>query len=250
MNKLLHRSKLILYLLINKPSSLLVYFDKIKTFKKIQIYSDIETINHLINQNNSLLRLGDSDLAYIRDNFFSNVDDKKSFIDIYKKILENNILDLIIGVPNLYIKNSNFKIIPRDNFNFKNWANILPILFFYLRYDKKYGSSFVFREINFYPQEKFKELNLHFVKYIEETKKNVLFISDMNHLKDKIKRDLSMYIIEDWSESELNVHCYNILSKYETKNTLILIRVKILSRILGFKLINKGYQVIDIGQLN
>jgi|688.fasta_scaffold210668_3 hypothetical protein len=250
MTNKIKKISLFFYILFNKPILLVYLFDKKYFFRKIKINSDIITFEKLINDQKSILRLGDSDLAYFRDNYFEQNENVRIFIETYKSLLKNNDLSLLIGIPNLFIYDENKILIPRRNYNYENWKYLLYIMFFSLNYNLTYSSSFVFREINFHPVSKFQFFLNKFLTYLNSTGRNVLYISDRNHLDSKIIKVNYFYEITDWDESDLNIHLNNIINHYNYNEVIILIRVKILSRILGYHLHQNGYRVLDIGQIN
>lgn len=239
------------HVLINKYY-LLSYLDlyvKKTDMKSLKILSDEETINYIENNKVSFLRWGDGDSNIVTG--FPMVYQK------YSKELKNDLLEILstkysetnflLGIPYDYIKGDASYFYSLDKRKIKLWYRTRYLISYYKNNKDKYGNAFIFR-----PEG---ELSRREVSRLWKNKNILIISSDKNHVEniknnDEVEDVYHIEIVKEDCYDDKNIiieKSLSILSSHSKHNILVLIAGGPAGKVIGYNLIKKGYQVIDIG---
>lgn len=231
-----------------------IYPIVVKIYPLPKVLSIEETINKIIKENLSIARFGDSEFLYIIDKL--NLPYQRYENELaagLKNILKSNETNILVGLPIGYYSLENLN---RDSF--LTWRSqiawIYPRLRKYLDLNKIYANASMSR---LYMDYEDKTISHHYFNLIMKiwNERDILIIegersrlgvgNDLFSNAKKIERILAPV----HNAYEKYQKLLNESVKY-SKNKLILIALGPTAKLLAFELSNRGYQALDIGNID
>lgn len=229
--------------------------NKKQNYKKIQFYTDKETVDEIVYNKKSLSRFGDGELIWMNggklDSFQQYSDE---FAEDLRKAFQNKNKNLLIGIP-IGIFDSKY-----CNIRVKmHWAIIksefYSRLIKFIDFNKKYSNASITRPYidytNYdYSTEAFKNLKRIWdnkkVVFVEGEKTKLGLGNDLFDNAKEIKRIIcpAMNAYEKLDEIEKSI------KKNVQKTDLILTALGPTASILASDMCNEGYQIVDIGHID
>lgn len=249
--------------MINKIKERIIYGAKFiedgliyNLHKKPKVLNCNETIDKIINERCSMSRFGDGEFFLLlknREFAFQNINEDLS--NKLKVILASNEKGLIIGIPDVFSKNSLQK---RTNKSKEWWKRYLlynrRIWYKYIDFNKIYGDTNFTRN---YLGIKDKSCSSDYFKKIKQIwKKRDILIIEGKYSRVGVGNDLfesAKSIVRILAPSKNAFDKYNILLNEATKQSkdmLVLIALGPTATVLSYDLHRLGYQAIDIGHID
>ncbi len=223
-------------------------------YKKLNFLSPEETFNYIIDNDSSIVRLGDGEFGLMRGaSVYFNDWRQKFNKDLQRGLLEilsSKSSNMIICLPGDHLTKTREELekIGKGD-EFKYWINSKVLLHKYVQKDRVYGSSFAF-----YPVINtgidYRKLKEYFLK------KNVIIItSSLERFKD-ISLGKSTHLIEapksdGWDKiAEIRTTFHELIKKnnYPPKEVLVMVSMGPAAKVFVYELAEEGYTAWDAGQ--
>lgn len=254
LKKFLDNPSAIFYFIKRKAYDQFVADSYVPTYKQLHFLSPEETFNYIIDNDSSVVRLGDGEFGLMRGAsvYFNdwrqkfNKDLQKGLLDILASTSKN----MIICLPGDHLTKTRAELdkIGKGD-EFKYWINSKVLLHKYVQKDRVYGSSFAF-----YPAVNtgidYKKLKEYFLR------KNVVIItSSLERFKD-ISLGKSTHLIEapksdGWDKiAEIRTALHELVKEnnYLPKEVLVMVSMGPAAKVFVYELAEEGYTAWDAGQ--
>ncbi len=223
-------------------------------YKRLNFLSPEETFNYIIDNDSSIVRLGDGEFGLMRGASVYFNDWRQKFNKSLQKgllsILSSKSANMIICLPGDHLTKTREELekIGKGD-EFKYWINSKVLLHKYVQKGRVYGSSFAF-----YPAVNtgidYKKLKDYFLK------KNVVIItSSLERFKD-ISLGKTTHLIEapksdGWDKiAEIRTAFRELVKEndYTPKEVLVMVSMGPAAKVFVYELAEEGYTAWDAGQ--
>lgn len=223
-------------------------------YKKLNILDAEETLNHIIDNNTSVVRLGDGEFGLMRGAsvYFNDWRQKYSrdLRDGLIKTLSSNENNLLICLPSEHLRKTKPDLIKENKTNeFKFWINSKVLCHKYINPEKLYGSSFAFHPL-FNSNINYDKLKSYL------SAKNLIIITYNTDRFANIKLGKTNDFIESpksdsWDKVDEIKETLNTLvtqKGYGKKEVLVMVSMGSAAKVMVYDLVVDGYTAWDAGQ--
>jgi Glycosyltransferase GT-D fold len=252
--KLLDNPSAIFYFVKRKAYDQFTADSYVPMYRELHFLSPEESLNYIIDNDSSIVRLGDGEFGLMRGASVYFNDWRQKFNKDLQRgllgILASKSTNMIICLPGDHLtktKEELEKIGKGDEFNY--WINSKVLLHKYVQKDRVYGSSFAF-----YPAI---NTGINYTKLKEYfLKKNVVIVtSSLERFKD-ISLGKSTHLIEapksdGWDKlAEIRTAFHELVKKnnYLPEEVLVMVSMGPAAKVFVYELAEQGYTAWDAGQ--
>lgn len=224
-------------------------------YKMIKFYTDVETVDEIINKRKSLSRFGDGEFMWMTGEAIDSYQDySESFAEDLRKAFQNNNSNLLIGIP-YGIFDSN-----KCNLYAKMHWSIIKFDFYsrlerFIDFNKTYCNASITRPYIDYRDYGYSTKAFQNLRRIWE-QKDIIIVEGAktklgvgNDLFDNAKNIKRIICPARNAYEKLN-KIEEVIEEKISKDKLIITALGPTASILASDMCNKGYQVIDIGHVD
>ncbi|MBS5789930.1 GT-D fold domain-containing glycosyltransferase [Fusobacterium sp.] len=226
-----------------------------KNYKKINFYTDKETVDEIINNGKSLSRFGDGEFIWMNGgtlNSYQNYSEK--FSKDLRKAFQNKNEKLLIGIPYGIFNSKNCNLYAKMHWSIIK-SDFYSRLEKFIDYDKKYSNASITRPYIDYSDYIYSTNAFKNLKRIWD-KKEIIFVEGEktklglgNDLFDNAK-EIKRIICPAKNAYEKLMEIEKVIEKKVSKDKLIITALGPTASILASDMCDKGYQIIDIGHID
>jgi hypothetical protein len=223
-------------------------------YKELRFLSPEETFNYIIDNESSIIRLGDGEFGLMRGAsvYFNdwrqkfNKDLQKGLLDILAS--KSNNMIICLPVEHLTKTKEELRAIGKED-EFKYWINSKVLLHKFIQKERPYGSSFVF-----YPTI---NKGINYLKLKEYLlKKHVVIITSSLERFQKITLGKTTHLIEaprsdSWDKiAEIRKNFYELIkdNNYSPREVLVMVSMGSAAKVFVYELAENGFTAWDAGQ--